>query len=501
MGFFSDKIDSLSDEELIVGSMAFGMSILSLFCSSANFLLIKMMKKWNGYMWVLSCMTGCQVCYDVTYWLETSYNANLRSRAFVTGLFYCGGMGVALYTNVLSFIVFYLVYMRSSFDIWANWKYITGFVMLPSVVVFLCVVGNWNNSERSYDIALLNYIVRILSIIVNFALNSFVMYRVGNMITHTAKKVNQRSRCETAILVLANRMLFYPIIQTVTYSVQMVYGPLYRFEPYEGDERDLRFRLALLNSIVSPLAGTLYFLVFLKFQPGAWFTIKRLFFKCLDNVFNRNHTTAMASKDECAEEEQTTEGPKDEVIQIDRAELEQINENIAKDQAAAEAEDPKNRKSMKSVTFGAGILRKLPGKSDAGEDDRYGSGSGAATERGRKSSILVFMATQKETTRVSAVGETEIHKEKQVTSATRICQVDGQAVGHTIRMSTGTRVRFSSVLSAVDQVDLKSHMGRLEVEDLEPFIDQTVLVKDENEMVDVSQTDIENRLNNASVDN
>ena len=88
--------------------------------------IIKNQTKFNGYLLIIVCLTCCQALYDIGYILAVVYEYNIC--VLYHFLDVVGGLGVTLWTNILSFIIYYVVtYIRS----------VVSFRILKSIIVFV----------------------------------------------------------------------------------------------------------------------------------------------------------------------------------------------------------------------------------------------------------------------------------------------------------------------------------------------------------------------------
>lgn len=68
--------------------------------------------KFNGYLLLIVSMTCCQMFYDFGYILSVSTNYSICVTTYF--LTYFGGLSVSIWTNIISFIIYYVVnYVRS----------------------------------------------------------------------------------------------------------------------------------------------------------------------------------------------------------------------------------------------------------------------------------------------------------------------------------------------------------------------------------------------------
>lgn len=183
----------------------------------------------------------------------------------LNGFQFFGGLGTSLWTNVLSYVVLYVVKYFKSLNILGNFHYLWPLVMLPSISIGVMAIVDVY-MERPDNVAYMYYAARLLSILFNFACYGQIAFRTA----HIAISEREKAPSDIAISELSQRMIYYPLMQIFSRLAAAVYEPMYGFGPYKGNTGWLQFCCACFFSILTPSAGIGYLIIFLRFQPGAF---------------------------------------------------------------------------------------------------------------------------------------------------------------------------------------------------------------------------------------
>lgn len=330
----------MNTQQLAIICVATSVSAISFLCTATNLILIKRMKKWNGYLAIIWWMGLCQLSYDLTFPLHVSLNVNNITTAVFNGLQFFGGLSVSLWTNILALVVLRVVVVMRSPNILQNFNTLVVIALVPPAILCLCdlVFYRQDDHENSRITGHVYYWSRILSISLNFGAYIFITLRartisraaafappsesnisevsgigvgislgnvnvstsspsigVGNpaevatsrLTTTTSPTATVQSQ-QAAMFVLSQRMIYYPLLQCVSRLGAAIYEPLYGYEPFPGHTGTLQFSLALLYALLSPAAGIGYLIIFLVMQPRAFETFKKL---CIGSK-TRQHTSS-----------------------------------------------------------------------------------------------------------------------------------------------------------------------------------------------------------------
>jgi hypothetical protein len=248
--------------ELLAGAILFGMTIISVYCSSMLLYIVSGMPKWNGYLVLVFSMTVCELIYDSTFFLMLGYH-NRYVFHVISFLFGFGGLSVAFWSNILSGILLYLVTVFTPMDIWKHyWKFFC-ICIFPTFVfaIFDSVYCYDTEAIESYNI------IRFMSILFNI-LVYLIITRKFRMLgsSKTSKSVGPLKE-------LASRFKFYPIAQVVCRIPVTIYQLSYGFS-YSGFQAVKLDHVSqvvalFLYALSAPSCGIAYFVVFLYMQPQA----------------------------------------------------------------------------------------------------------------------------------------------------------------------------------------------------------------------------------------
>jgi hypothetical protein len=255
-------------------------STLSSLSSLANIYLIHDMKIWNGHILLIYSMAWSQFIYDISFapGVITIPSDGVVITANVFQLI--GGLSVAIFSNIMSIVVLYVIKFRISIDIMKYYKYyILGisFVVVGEVILYLI-----SELDPSFgylaDIALLGiyYYFRLASIGLNFlacGLSYLYVRRMERMI------VGKKTIQEEAICLLSKRMQFYPLVQAISRAglawYEFVYG--WDFDPATVSVE--QFICQMISAMTTPAASVGYLAIMLVMQPKAYATFRGWFIR------------------------------------------------------------------------------------------------------------------------------------------------------------------------------------------------------------------------------
>ena len=266
----------MNEQQLIIIYLSYIISSISLVCTLLNLWLIRIMKKWNGYLAIITTMCYCQIVYDLSFSLHISAADDNFLIALWNSLQFFGGISVSIWTNILAFVILRVVVNMKSTDILKNFYWLAAIALLPAVLIaiLLLVLQLVGTESQSYAIEELYYWSRLVSIFINFVIHAVVSYK--SYITKSAKTWTRRTPQEIAIQILSQRMIYYPLMQALSRLGASWYEALYGFGPYPGNTSNYQFGLACLYVGLSPATGIGYLIVFLLMQPYAIDQVKAL---------------------------------------------------------------------------------------------------------------------------------------------------------------------------------------------------------------------------------
>jgi hypothetical protein len=258
----------MNQQQLIIVYISYTISSLSFLCTLTNLWLIHIMKKWNGYLAIITAMCYCQIIYDVSFALHISIADGGTMVSIWNSFQFFGGLSVSIWTNVLAFVILRVVVNMRNTDILKNFNWFRAIVMIPSVAigVALLVLQLVGRRHQVYYVEEIYYWARLISILINFIIHGIVSYR-----SYQTKmtKWTRRSPQEIAIQILSQRMIYYPLMQALSRVGASWYEAKYGFGPYPGHTSERQFGLACVYVGLSPATGIGYLVVFLLMQPFA----------------------------------------------------------------------------------------------------------------------------------------------------------------------------------------------------------------------------------------
>lgn len=293
--------------EVVLNWLGFGFGTLSLICSLMTLFLVYRMKIWNGFLLILVSTSICQVLYDLNYMIGITNDYDWCLVWNFLDIF--GGLSVALWTNILSFIIVYILVHIKNLDIFKNFHYLCAISMGPPLVLAVySVSGNiighqdndddfspceFNDNLEAHVVMDLYYWGRISSIIFNIFSFFYIYYKLNGFMLvsskktefiddslrvslgvdapthHVSQELNITDAQGSAITTLVNRLKYYPLVQVLCRC-----GAAWdEFDNY----RYSNFYSSLLRSICSPSTGLCYFIVFLIMQPGSYAMLCQMF--------------------------------------------------------------------------------------------------------------------------------------------------------------------------------------------------------------------------------
>ncbi len=260
-------------ERHVVTMISFSFGLLGFICSSMTLILIARLRKWNGYLLLLTSMTSAQVLYDINYIFRIVKNdAACYSTMFLDLM---GGLGVAFWTNVLAFVVTYTVVYCKAINIFKYYYYfaIYGTIIPLAIAVYAVAYPgvieinddghnqcHYHDNEQGNAAYSTYYWARFMSVAYTIILCTITLWKLRQMAigTHFVKKrvetfnLNPNSN---AILSTVIRMNYYAMAQALCRS-----GAAWN-EWHRGQYSC--FASAAMAAVCSPLSGTLNFCIFL----------------------------------------------------------------------------------------------------------------------------------------------------------------------------------------------------------------------------------------------
>ena len=171
-------------------------------------------------------MVMCQLIYDLTTYFDFCPESNLaclNAKAFICLYM---GMVVTLWTNVVVSIVYYSTFVYFEVNIIEEkFKiFFSSFHLLGLLFGILDVIAFYNWSDFTIKVIIYIYnSLRLLSIAYNFLIICLIYYKIRNY-----EKNNP-------IFELTRRLVFYPIVQIITYASVSWYSFKYPSDNNDDD--------------------------------------------------------------------------------------------------------------------------------------------------------------------------------------------------------------------------------------------------------------------------
>jgi len=225
-------------------------------------------------------MSWHQLLYDITLFsvIVDVGNYPIFYISFLGGL--VGLIGSSIMSNWIAFSLFYVVVFKKSFDILKNYRYI----MLSSVIIWIPIVVIYsigalpegsNIKLVTFVRLTLFYYFKLISIAVNFVLIGCIVYKNYQ----TRSKSTTKTPAEIAINTLCRRVMYYPILQTVSCSgyawYEFQYGFDFNVSQTEHDPE--RYGLLMYSAIIITTVSVDYLILFLYIEPHAYKIFKKVF--------------------------------------------------------------------------------------------------------------------------------------------------------------------------------------------------------------------------------
>jgi hypothetical protein len=228
-------------------------------------------------------MSWYQLVYDITHFNDVIDvdNVGIYPILYIAHIGQqIGGIGSSIMSNWIAFILFYVVVFEKTFDIVNNYVYIilsTFIIWVPIVVVYSIGALPEGSNPRLVNLANLTlyYYARLVSIALNFIMIGCILYK--NYKVRSKSKI--KTPAEIAINTLCRRVMYYPILQTISRSgyawYEFQYG--FNFSTSQAEHDPERYGLLIYSAIVAPAVSIGYLIIFLYIEPHAYKIFKKIF--------------------------------------------------------------------------------------------------------------------------------------------------------------------------------------------------------------------------------
>jgi hypothetical protein len=243
-----------------------------------NILIVAIM--FIGYIKLILAMSWYQLLYDITLFnviVDVGNYPILYIAAFVEII---GGIGASFMSNWIAFVLFYVVVFEKSFDILKNYMYIilsTVIIWLPMVIIYSigALPQGSNPGLVTLERLSLFYYVKLSSIALNFILIGCILYKNYQV----RSKSTTKTPAEIAINTLCRRVMYYPILQTVSCSGYAWYEFQYGFDfsVSQAEHDPERYGLLIYSAIIITTISVGYLILFLYIEPHAYRIFKKIY--------------------------------------------------------------------------------------------------------------------------------------------------------------------------------------------------------------------------------
>lgn len=221
-------------------------------------------------------MALCQLIFDVSFTRHvTSDSSYVSSKGNFTtalwnGLQFFGGLSVSIWTNILAIVVLKVVVTFEAFNIRKNFYALSAVALVPSLLICILSMALYDEDSSMGNADVIGTIysyARTLSILINFACYGIIAVRAQKITTASVGEITSQ---QLLINELSRRMIYYPLMQTVSRIGASVYEPIYGYGPYLGNTTQPEFAWACVYATTAPAAGIGYLIIFLLMQPYAY---------------------------------------------------------------------------------------------------------------------------------------------------------------------------------------------------------------------------------------
>ena len=246
-----------------------------------------------GYIKLILAMSWYQLLYDITLFNVIVDVGNYPILYIASFVEIIGGIGASFMSNWIAFVLFYVVIFEKSFDILKNYIYIilsTVIIWLPMVIIYSIGALPQGSNPRLVTLERLSlfYYIKLSSIALNFFLIGCIVYKNYQV----RSKNTTKTPAEIAINTLCRRVMYYPILQTLSRSGYAWYESQYGFDfrVSQAEHNGERYTALMYSAIITPTVSFGYLIIFLYIEPNAYNSFKEIFcgIKAVDNNNNEN---------------------------------------------------------------------------------------------------------------------------------------------------------------------------------------------------------------------
>lgn len=264
----------MQGQVLIINILAGTFSALSAICCIINIILIRSLRKWNFFLAILFYTALCETIYSSTFYFNFCVDWGRDFNAVIAFFQIFSGIAVTLWTNVLSCVILYILKYRQAAHIAEHFMKLSLMVYIPAIGDALAQLLSWYEEDwyAAYVSAKVYYWIRVVSILFNFFVFAYIYRKMVRM----RGTLVRPTPGEKSMFVVANRMMYYPIIQFLSRVFNAIYEEKYKFGQYTDVVPTGQFLMRCLVCVTQPSAGIGFLVVFLLFQPRARETLVSL---------------------------------------------------------------------------------------------------------------------------------------------------------------------------------------------------------------------------------
>lgn len=245
--------------------------------SILNIAIIVKLNTYSGHVVILLSMAISQLIYDAFMYPTTVGEGKESTDTFIlicVAMQAIGGAAVAIYSNIMSTCVLYVIMYRKSFRFLDNvilFHFAVGSVILLLIVLFSL---SYLSVDMLGAMRTLYASLRFLSILYNFGACGLAYYYVQEIMGLVSEDTNRASFSkamaqDSAICILAKRMMYYPVVQIVCRSGCVWYEWQYGWDFDPHTVTKLQFAAQVTVAVITPAAGVGYCVIYVLMQPLA----------------------------------------------------------------------------------------------------------------------------------------------------------------------------------------------------------------------------------------
>ena len=304
--------------EAVIGILLLLFTTVSLFSGLVTVSLIRASKRWNGYLLLVFCMSLSQILFDLSYYVFSvlyTQPGNKGLAVLYVMANVVGGLCTSLWANVIAGITCYVVWAMRPFNIHGHFPLLLLATTLPALgfcaaQVYLILGSPADAASMSRSLSWAYYWTRLASIALNFLLCALCAAAAGGLggvggcccsprvcadllcgccrlgsskegqawrdrvaSLEARAQADPQAAAQASIRTVAQTMLLYPLVQTVTRVGAAWYESAYGFSAPAPDQLSslgaAQAAAAVAYAVLTPSAGTGYFLVYLAMQPAS----------------------------------------------------------------------------------------------------------------------------------------------------------------------------------------------------------------------------------------